>query len=138
MPYPLGDIKPNKNNPLKRHEQQNASTSARNRSRVRTSLHSHPRSVLQNHLHHIHVVQLPRAGVHRLQQLIHLIITHLLAQIRQDVAELSDSDEACEVLVEDLEAAAVLLRFAGVAEAAWAVENAGEVVKVDCAIIRVS
>lgn len=79
-----------------------------------------------------HVVQLARAGIHSLEQLVDLLVAHLLAQVREDVAELADADEAREFLVEDLEAAAVLLGLAGVAEAAGAVEDAGEVVEVDC------
>lgn len=87
--------------------------------------------ILQYHLHHIHIVDLATARIHRLQQLIHLIIAHLLAEVGQDVSELPDADETRQVLVEDLEAAAVLVGLAGVAEAAWAVEDAGEGIKVD-------
>jgi hypothetical protein len=89
-------------------------------------------TVLQNLVRHTHVVQLARAGIHSLQQLIHLLITHLLAQVRQNVPELSHANETREVLVEDLEPAAVLFWLARVAEAAWTVEDAGEVVEVDC------
>ncbi|KAI3486847.1 hypothetical protein L1887_49553 [Cichorium endivia] len=53
-----------------------------------------------------HVVQLARAGIHSLEQLVDLLVAHLLAQVREDVAELADADEAREFLVEDLEAAA--------------------------------
>ena len=79
-----------------------------------------------------HIIQLPGTRIHRLQQLIHLLLTHLLAQIRQNIPELPDPNETREVLVEHLEAAAVLLGLAGVAEAAGPVEDAGEGVEVDC------
>ena len=79
-----------------------------------------------------HVIQLSTACVHSLQQLIHLVIAHLLAQVCEDVSELANANEACEVLVEDLETAAVLFRLAWVAEAARAVEDAGEGVEVNC------
>ena len=87
--------------------------------------------VLQNHLHHIHIVQLPTTRIHSLQQLIHLIIAHLLSQIRQDVSELPNSNETRQILVEDLETSAVFLWFAWVAEAAGSVEDAREGVEVD-------
>lgn len=74
--------------------------------------------IRQNSLHHIHIVQLAGTRIDSLQQLIHLLIAHLLPQVRQDIAELADADEACEVLVEDLEAPAVVFGFAGVAETA--------------------
>lgn len=78
------------------------------------------------------VVDLARARVDSLEQLVDLLVGHLLAQIRQDVLELADADEACHVLVEDLESAAVLLGDAGVAEAAWPVQDALEGLEVDC------
>ena len=81
--------------------------------------------------HLTHVVQLARAGIHSLEQLIDLLIAHLLAQVRQNVAELSDSNKPGEFFIEYLETAAVLFGLAGVAEAAGAVEDALEVVKVD-------
>lgn len=77
------------------------------------------------------VVDLSGARVDSLEQLVHLLIRHLLAQIRQDVLELADADEARHVLVEDLETAAVLLGLAWVAEAAGAVQHALEGLKVD-------
>jgi len=85
-----------------------------------------------------HVVQLPTARVHSLQQLIHLIITHLLPQVREDIPELSHADEAREVLVEDLEAAAVFFGLAGIAEAAGTVEDLLEGIKVDCVRSHIS
>jgi len=85
-----------------------------------------------------HIIQLPTAGIHRLQQLVHLIITHLLTQVREDIPELSHADEAREILVEYLETAAVFFGLAGIAEAAGAVEDLLEGVKVDCVRLRIS
>jgi len=68
-----------------------------------------------------HVVQLAGAGVHSLEQLIDLIIAHLLAKVCKDVAELANANESCEFLVEYLETAAVLFRLAGIAESTRAV-----------------
>jgi len=78
------------------------------------------------------VIDLAGAGVNGLEQLIHLLIRHLLAQVCQDVFELANTDEARHILIEDLESTAVLLGVAGVAEAAWSVENALEGLEVDC------
>lgn len=77
------------------------------------------------------VVNLARAGIDRLQQLVHLLLRHLLAQVGQDVLELTDADKASHVLVEDLEAAAVLVGLAWVAEAAGAIEDALECLEVE-------
>jgi hypothetical protein len=77
------------------------------------------------------VVHLPGAGVDSLEQLVHLLFRHLFAQVRQDVFELADTDEARHVLVKHLETAAVFLGLAGVAEAARPVENALEGLEVD-------
>lgn len=103
--------------------------------------HLYPRrtstsSVREYSLHHIHIIQLSRTRIHRLQQLINLLIAHLLAQIRENVSELPNADEACQVFVEDLEAATVLFWLAGVAEATWAVEDAREGVEVDYTTIK--
>jgi len=84
---------------------------------------------------HTCVVDLPGASVHGLQEFIHLLVSHLLAQVRQDVFELADSDEASHILVEHLEAAAVFIGLAGIAEATWPVENALEGLEVDCKIL---
>lgn len=84
------------------------------------------------------VVDLARAGVDGLEELVDLVVRHLLAEVREDVLELADADEARHVLVEDLEAAAVLLRLAGVAEAARAVQHPLEGLEVDCWIAYVS
>lgn len=84
------------------------------------------------------VVDLARAGVDGLEQLIDLFIRHLLAEVGQDVLELADADEARHVLVEDLEATAVLLGLAGIAEATGAVQDALEALKVDCVRIQLA
>lgn len=79
------------------------------------------------------VVDLVIARVNRaLEQLIHLLLAHLLAQIRQNVLDLALSDKARPVLVEDLEATDVLFNVKGLAEAAGAVQDLGEGLKVDC------
>ncbi len=91
-----------------------------------------PTSVRQDRPDKLRVVDLPARRVDRLEQLVHLVVAHLLAQVREDVAQLADADEARHVLVEDLEAAAVLLRLARVAEAAGPVEDLGEGFEIDC------
>ena len=78
------------------------------------------------------VVDLAGAGVNSLEKLIHLLIRHFLAQICEDIFELANTDKARHILIEDLETTAVLLGVAGVAEAAWSVENALEGLEVDC------
>ena len=70
-----------------------------------------------------------------LEQLVDLLLAHLLAQVGQDVLDLALSDEAAAVLVEDLEAADVLVDIEGLAEAAGAVQDLGEGVEVDCAAL---
>lgn len=77
------------------------------------------------------VVDLTRAGVDSLEQFVHFLIGHLLAQVCQNVFELADTNKARHVLVEDLEATAVLLGLARVTKATGAVENALEALKVD-------
>jgi hypothetical protein len=77
------------------------------------------------------VANLAAARVHRLEQLVHLLVAHLLAQVGQDVSQLPDADEARHILVKHLEAAAVLLRLAWVAESAGAVQYAGKGVEID-------
>jgi hypothetical protein len=81
------------------------------------------------------IVDLPRAGINGLEQLIDLLVGHLLAEVRQDVLELTNTNKACHVLVKDLETTTVLLGLAGVAEAAGAVQNALEGLEVDCVLI---
>ena len=48
---------------------------------------------------------------------------------------MADANETRQVLVKHLETAAVLLRLAGVAEAVWTVQDAGEGVVVDWALV---
>nr|POF00917.1 hypothetical protein CFP56_20865 [Quercus suber] len=79
-----------------------------------------------------HVVQLSTAGVYSLEQLIHFLVTHLLSQIGQNVPKLTHTDETGELFVKHLEAAAIFLGLAGVAEAAGAVEDFLEGIEVDC------
>lgn len=78
------------------------------------------------------VVNLVVARINRaLEQLVDLLLAHLLAQIRQNVLDLALANEPAAVLVEHLEATDVLLDVEGLAEAAGAVEDLGERVKVD-------
>lgn len=78
------------------------------------------------------VVDLARAGIDGFEELIDLLVGHLLAEVCEDVLELTDTDKTCHVLVEDLETTAVLLRLAGVAEAPGAVQYPLEGLEVDC------
>lgn len=66
-----------------------------------------------------------------LEQLVDLLLGHLLAQVGQDVLDLSLSDESRPVLVEDLEPADVLFNVKGLAEAAGSIQDLGEGFKVD-------
>lgn len=95
-----------------------------------TSSNSSP-SIRQNRPHQLGIIDLATGRVDGLEQLVDLVIAHLLAQIGQDVAQLADADEARHVLVEDLEAAAVFFRLARVAEAAGPVEDLGEGFEID-------
>ena len=70
-----------------------------------------------------HVVDFAGAGVDRLEQLIDLIVGHLLAKIGKDVAQLADADEARHIFVKDLKAAAVVGRVVELAEAARPVQD---------------
>ena len=85
---------------------------------------------------HTGIVDLSGRRVDRLEQLIHLVVRHLLAQVRQDVLQLTDTNKARHVLIEYLETPAVFLGFAGVAEAARPVEYALEGLEVDCWIAQ--
>lgn len=82
------------------------------------------------------VVDLAGAGVYGLEELVHLLLGHLLAQVGQDVLDLADADETRHVLVEHLEATAVFLGLAGIAEAAGAVQDALEGLEIDCATAK--
>jgi hypothetical protein len=66
-----------------------------------------------------------------LEQLFDLLLGHLLAQVRQDILDLSLADEARSVLVKDLEPPDVLLNVKGLAETARSVQDLGEGFKVD-------
>lgn len=81
---------------------------------------------------HTSVVDLARAGVHSLEQLVDLLLSHLLAQVGQDVLELADANKARHVFIKHLEAAAVFFGLAGIAEAAWSVQDALEGIEVNC------
>ena len=50
-----------------------------------------------------------RADLHALQELINLIVGHLLAQLREHVAEFTCTDDTISILVKDLESADELL-----------------------------
>ena len=78
------------------------------------------------------IVHLPVAGVYCLKQLVHLFRSHLLAEVRQDILELANADEACHILVENLKTAAILFGLAGVTEAAWPVQDALEGLEINC------
>jgi hypothetical protein len=72
------------------------------------------------------IINLPTTRIHRLEQLIHLLITHLLPQIRQNIPQLPNPNKPRHIFIKDLKAATVFLWFARVAEPAWAVEDFGE------------
>lgn len=82
--------------------------------------------------HELHVIDLSRARINRLEQLINLLIRHLLAQIGQDISQLAHANEARHILVEDLETTAVVRRVIKIAEATWAVEDTAEGIEVNC------
>lgn len=79
----------------------------------------------------VHVIDLSTAGVDGLQQFINLFVAHFLAQICQDVSQLTHSDEAGHVFVEDLETATVFFWFARISETSRSVEHFAERVKVE-------
>lgn len=103
---------------------------------------------------HTGVVDLARASVNRLQELVNLFIRHLLAQVGEDcrchqsvnrsrssnalslstrtVTKLSHTNKPRQVLVENLESLAVFLWLAGIAEATGAVQDLLEGLKVNC------
>jgi len=81
---------------------------------------------------HTPVIHLVVPRINRaLEQLLDLLLAHLLAQVGEYVLDLALSDEAGAVLVEDLEAADVFFDVEGFAEAAGAVEDFAEGFKVD-------
>lgn len=82
------------------------------------------------------VIDLVVARIDRaLEQLVDLLLAHLLAQVRQDVLDLALADEPAAVFVEHLEPADVLFDVEGLAEPAGAVEDLGEGVEVDCGVL---
>lgn len=91
---------------------------------------SHPRTCVSGKL--TPVIDLVVARIDRaLEQLINLLLAHLLAEVCQDVLDLALADKPAAVFVEHLESADVLLDVEGLAEAAGAVEDLGEGVEVD-------
>lgn len=94
--------------------------------------HIPSRSISTDRPDELHIIDLSRARIHRLEQLVNLFIRHLLAQIRQDVPQLAHANEARHILVEDLEPAAVVRRVVEVAEPARAVEDAAKGVEINC------
>jgi len=87
-------------------------------------------SICNNCTDEISVVDFSAACIHSLQQLVNLLVGHLLAEIGQDVSELPNANESCHVFVEHLEASAVFFWLTRVAEPAGAVQNFGEGVEV--------
>ena len=84
------------------------------------SIHFLPQRLTQSGTH-TSIIDLSTTCIHRLQQLINLLITHLFSQIRQNIPKLPDANETRHLLVEDLKAAAVFFGFAGIAETTGAV-----------------
>lgn len=84
------------------------------------------RLVGQDGADQVHIVDLAGTCVDSLEELIHLVIAHLFAEIREDVSQLPNADEAGHVLVEDLETAAVFFRLARVSEATRSVQDLAE------------
>ena len=81
---------------------------------------------------HTSVVNLIIPTINRaLEQLVDLLLGHLLAQVGQDVLDLSLSDESRSVLVENLEPPDVLFDVEGFAEATGSVQDFGKSFKVD-------
>jgi hypothetical protein len=72
------------------------------------------------------IINLPTTRIHGLEQLIHLLVTHLLPQIRQNIPQLTNPNKPRHIFIKDLKAATVFLWFTRVPEAAWAVEDFGE------------
>ena len=72
-----------------------------------------------------------RMNLNTFKQLIHFVITQLLAQARQDIPQLSSTNESVSILVKHLESSDELLGCAGWLEPVWSVENVEERVVVD-------
>lgn len=85
-------------------------------------------------LHKLNVVNIAVArNVNSLEQLVYLAIAQLLAQRRQNVSKLTDTDISSLVLVKDLESANVVLWLAKRLESVGAVNDLGKGVKVEIA-----
>lgn len=84
------------------------------------------------------IIYFAATSIHSLQQLIHLFVAHLLPQIGQNIPQLANTNEARHVFIEYLEASAVFLRLARIAESAWSIENFGEGLEVNYPISQVS
>lgn len=75
-------------------------------------------------IEHTPVIDLIVASINSaLEQLVDLLLAHLLAQVGENVFDLTLADKAAAILVKDLKAADVLLNVKGFAEAARAVED---------------
>lgn len=72
-----------------------------------------------------------RVNLNTFEQLVHLVIAQLLAQARQNISQLSCTDESISILVEDLEASDELVRCSCGLEAIRSVKNVEERVVVD-------
>jgi hypothetical protein len=81
------------------------------------------------------IVDLSTACVDCLEQLINLIIAHFLAQVREDVSKLSNTNESAHILVENLEAATVLFWLTGLTESTWSVQDFRECLEVNCVVL---
>lgn len=101
--------------------------------RVRPQHEIFPRqSIGQDRPHKIGVVDLAIfSNLDGLEELVHLLATHLLPQILKNIPQLSNADDARAVLVEDLKAATVFLRLARIAEPAGPIQNALESLEVE-------
>jgi len=80
---------------------------------------------------HTHIIDLTRTRIHRLEQLVNLLITHLLPQIRQNVPQLPHTNEARHIFVKHLKAATIVFGIVEIAEATRTIEDAREGVKVN-------
>lgn len=98
--------------------------------------------------HKIRVINLATTRIHSLQQLIHLIIRHLLAEIRENypdqphasksrnqekltIPQLRHANHARELLVKHLKAPRVFLWISRVSETAWSVQHGAKGIVVE-------
>ena len=83
------------------------------------------------------VVHVPvRANLYSLQQFVHLLVCHLLTELREHVSQLACPDESVSFLVEHLETPDELLRCARWFEPVWAIKDRQECFVVDCEMFR--